>query len=1046
MSPQCIESVNQAAGRVLTPTQLQAIEDRISGTARRLAGADPQRWRTLSPEARTLEAAQQAMKDIAHEAARKVENAQRQILKTAETHARIDRLAQVNESGRNAALVADIENSQKYIHGLRDEAVSGLVDLLEAGRSGSGAGLGRKALMVLFDAENPLMSRDLAVEIFTGAKGSTGNTIAQKGAQAWLDTIEGMRQRFNAAGGDIRKLDYGYLPQPHDAGRVLDAGRDAWAAKIMPLLDRGRYLKEDGSRMNDTELADMLRRVWETLATEGRNKMTPGEFKGTGSRSNRGNDSREIHFKDADSYLAYMRDFGEGSMYDAMLAHISGVARDIGLVERYGPNPEQQMRVQMDAAVMADNGSKRVFGLHPQSYWNILNGTTGTPKTPVVAQIGNAARALQTAAKLGGAVVSSVTDVATYFTTAGYNRLSYWEALTNIGRQTSGETREFLTMHGVIADSLLSDMNRWAGDNVSRNLTGRLANSTMKLSLMNVWTDSLRNAFQMTMMSGLAKLSRTDWKALSEYDRVRLERHGITPDDWAVLQQAKLEQHRGMDFLTPEAVRDGDIALARPADIQRVRDAVAAQTQDLQARNAQEQAWIKGRIEKFDAARDALNRSVKRGLDKHLARNEKATEPLLQRMALLDAQREAAQLQGALEADFNKLATQDEVRAFLNAVEDGASADLVDVQQAKPALREGLQAAEAAGRRYGVEKGRLQQRMRELEQRITAMDVQAYRDANKAGKEAMAKADEMAAELRDFIQRSQDRQARRQAVIDRIQGEEAARVAAEAERIKGEVVAKLLGVIKDEGEYAVINPDMATRGWQTWGGLQAGTASGELARTVMQFKSFPFAMISRHWRRMMDAPQVDGAPAAANRLVYGMGLAVSLTLLGAVAFQTKQILAGKDPVAMDTPKFWTRAFSQGGGLGIVGDLLLTDTTQDRSPLDTLGRITMGPTFGTAADLFDLTKGNIDEALAGKDTHAAAEALRFVKAHAPVINLWYTRAAIDHIGLQQVQENLSPGYLARMRARAMKEWGQDYWWAPGDGLPERAPNLGAMGGR
>ena len=118
----------------------------------------------------------------------------------------------------------DIENSQKYIHGLRDEAVSGLVDLLEAGRSGSGAGLGRKALMVLFDAENPLMSRDLAVEIFTGAKGSTGNSIAQKGAQAWLDTIEGMRQRFNAAGGDIRKLDYGYLPQPHDAGRVLDAG------------------------------------------------------------------------------------------------------------------------------------------------------------------------------------------------------------------------------------------------------------------------------------------------------------------------------------------------------------------------------------------------------------------------------------------------------------------------------------------------------------------------------------------------------------------------------------------------------------------------------------------------------------------------------------------------------------------------------------------------------------------------------------------------------------------------------------------------------
>ena len=30
--------------------------------------------------------------------------------------------------------------------------------------------------------------------------------------------IDGMRERFNCSGGDIRKLMYGYLPQPHDAG------------------------------------------------------------------------------------------------------------------------------------------------------------------------------------------------------------------------------------------------------------------------------------------------------------------------------------------------------------------------------------------------------------------------------------------------------------------------------------------------------------------------------------------------------------------------------------------------------------------------------------------------------------------------------------------------------------------------------------------------------------------------------------------------------------------------------------------------------------
>ena len=42
--------------------------------------------------------------------------------------------------------------------------------------------------------------------------------------------------------------------------------------------------------------------------------------------------------------------------------------------------------------------------------------------------------------------------------------------------------------------------------------------------------------------------------------------------------------------------------------------------------------------------------------------------------------------------------------------------------------------------------------------------------------------------------------------------------------------------------------------------------------------------------------------------------------------------------------------------------------------------------------------------------------------------------------------LSPGYLGRMRERAHKDWGQEFWWKPGTGLPDRAPRLvEAVGG-
>jgi hypothetical protein len=824
MTPKCIQAVQQAAGRALTPAQLKAIDDRISATMRRLAVQDPQTWRAMPRDDRILAAATQAMQDLQAEAARRVANTQRQIVKTAETNNRIAQQRQAYGSGHTAALVRDIENTQHYADGVKNDYVRDLRDLIEAGSDGTGAGIGRRALMALFDADNPVMSRDLAAEIFGNANGSTGNTVAAKAAKAWLSTIEAMRSRFNAAGGNVRKLDYGYLPQPHEQARVLAAGRDAWAQKLLPQLDRTRYLNEDGSRMSDAEVLQVLRGAWDTISSDGLNKLTPGQFQGNGARANAGSESRQIHFKDAPAYLDYMAEFGRGSMYDAMVGHIGGMARDIGLVERYGPNPEQQFRVQRDQAAIGDHGAQRVFGLLPESYWSVVNGASATPQSPRIALIGRDLRNIQTAAKLGSAVISSVTDLGTFFVTTGYNKLGYWQALKNIGAQGNKQTREFLAGHGIIADSLVSDMNRWAGDHLGHNWSGRLANSTMKLSLMNAWSDSLRNAFQMTMMGGLGRMSRTPWAKLSQFDRVRMERHGITPADWQVMQAAQLVPFRGQEFLTPDAI---------------------------------------------------------------------------------------------------------------------------------------------------------------------------YATANPRAQE---------------------------------------------------VAAKMLGLIKDEGEFAVINPDMATRAIQTWGGNQAGTLQGEMSRSVMQFKSFPIAMISRHWRRMMDMPSVPGAPF--NRLAYGAAMATTLTVLGAVAFQVKQLLQGKDPAAMDSPKFWARAGLQGGAMGILGDLLLSDPND--APGDAAANAVKnvaGPAPGAAFELlFKLGAENVHEAAAGKDTHAAAEGLRFLKSNTPLINLWYTRAAIDHALLQQVQENVSPGYLSRMKARAKKEWGQDYWWEPGEALPERAPDLSTIGGQ
>lgn len=820
MLKKCIDQVNAVAGRTLSQAEIASIDDRLTGTAQAMARQDRAAWLALTPAQRTLAAAERAMQDAKAEARLKLQRQQLQLVKRADVDGEIAGIQDLFNDSRSRALVRHMEQTDSYIKGVKDQYWSQLRSLFDAATSTNGVSAGRRALQFLFDVENPQMTRDLATEVFARGEGGTGNKLAVEAAKAWNTTVETMRQRFNNAGGDIGRLEYGYVPQASDQGRVLAVGQDAWVQKTMPKLDRSRYVRPDGRQMDDAEMTAFLRASWETLSSGGLNKLDPGRFQGSGARANRGSEARQLHFRGGQAYVEYMSEFGNGSMYDAMTSHVSGLARDIALVERYGPNPSHQFQVQMDLAKIQDRGIRNAFGSSPQVYFDLIMGTAGNVQNASLARVATDMRNLNVASKLGRAVWASLSDIPTYMVTAGYNKLPYWQALKSIGGQLSGETREFLNAHGLIAESLVSDLNRFSGDHIRNNWSGKVANSVMKLSLMNAWTDSMRRAFQMTMMGGMGKMAGKKWGELTEWDRTHMARKGITEDDWAVISQVKPTEYRGQKYLTPESIMDT-------------------------------------------------------GADN------------------------APQL-----------------------------------------------------------------------------------------------------------------------------------------------VSKVLGLIRDESEYAVINPDLATRGAQTWGGLQAGTKRGELARSVMQFKSFPMAMISRHYRRMIDAPRgLDGAPAAANRLAYGTAIMLGTTIAGGVAFQIKEMLSGRDPLAVNSGRFWSEALLQGGGLSIVGDMLFQDPRETPGGFAaSVGGTVLGPSAGTLFDVVGLGVENAWRAASGDDLNLGAGAARTVRGTLPYQNLWWLSGAIDHTFFHALQENLSPGYLSRVERRASRQHDQDYWWQLGPGLPERGPDL------
>lgn len=252
-----------------------------------------------------------------------------------------------------------------------------------------------------------------------------------------------------------------------------------------------------------------------------------------------------------------------------------------------------------------------------------------------------------------------------------------------------------------------------------------------------------------------------------------------------------------------------------------------------------------------------------------------------------------------------------------------------------------------------------------------------------------------------------------------------------------QLAAAVQGVLNNELLYAVPEPDALTRVITTGGGQARGTVVGEAARSLLQFKSFPIAVLSLHAQRALAARQLRGGYSAA---AYAATLIASTTVLGFVAMQLKQIAKGKDPRDPADPATWGAAFIQGGGAGIYGDFLFNDANRfGQGPVTTL----LGPSVGLANDLTKLTLGNVQEAIAGKDPGVAADVVSFGTRYLPGGNLWYTRLVLEREVFDQLALAADPSGTRRRFRRAedrARDEASGYWWRPGTTAPERAPEF------
>ncbi|MEL1938492.1 hypothetical protein [Klebsiella pneumoniae] len=580
MRQECINAVQQAASRRLTQQEIKNIEDRIYRNMRQLARNDPASWRAMTDAERLRRAGQLAANELTNEAALK----KRRVALTIAARQRLDAFIKTYQGkdgklealNRTIAFHADGKSNFLSVESrgkaTRDYALSQIQEAFEAVDP---------RFFHLFEDEASV--RDLVYEM----RGQdTGNVRAKKGAKAWAGVTELLRQRFNDAGGDIGYLENWGIPQHHSMEKVGRVPQDKWVSDVIDKLDRKYYIKDDGQLMSDAELTTFLGEAYNTIATGGQNKLSDTGMRISGARSNRGNASRQIHFKDADSYLEYQREYGDRSLWEVMVGHLEGISKDIALVETYGPNPDHVFRSILDEVTAEQatanperTGRIKRLANSTENLYNFIAGKTQPIANPHIARWSDNIRNWMVASRLGSALLASFSDLGTMYMSAKVanipmNRLfmNQLEAMNPANRMELARARRA----GLAMESLLGSVNRWAMDNMGPSVSRWAATAVMRASGLTAWTDAHKRAYGVTMMGSLGEVvSRApDLRSLDDSDFRILKSKGITEQDFSVWKLAQQEDwgNGNTTMLTPESImRIPDAAVMHLGLPERVR-------------------------------------------------------------------------------------------------------------------------------------------------------------------------------------------------------------------------------------------------------------------------------------------------------------------------------------------------------------------------------------------------------------------------------------------------------------------------------------------
>lgn len=563
----CLEAMQKAAGRELSDDEMTEIVETLQAKQREIQARDA----SLSMEEAALQAADELSRNAEAAAVIERRNAHINFRRRAEAISYIrtnwsDRPDLGLESflvGTNVARMGSRrsvsaeqkELSQSYIAGLlTDLEKSDHLPILTSGT------MDREITKALWQLNKE-------VPDFRGIPEN-----AQEIAGIIRKWQEAARIDANRAGAAIGKLDNYIARQTHDNYKMEAAGFKEWRDFILPRLDPARTFSE--SKDVDKFLLETFNGLVSGVHLKHGADKKSG-FKGPRNLAKKLSHERVLHFKDAYSWFEYNQQFGTGNLREAIIGGLDKMGESTALMRKLGTNPEANWDQILDALrndLKGNPDGLRKFEEDArgmlQNRFHEVDGTSRIPTSHSAARVASNLRAWQSMTKLGGAVVSAISDLPVAASEFRYQGQGFFGPLAEImtkmvdGKKTA-EKREILSSLGVFMDSMRGDVvSRFSADDSLGGRMSRAQRLFFKANGLTWWTDTVRSSVALMMSHNLALHRGKSFDNMGDMARV-LRLYGIDQGRWYLLGKAPQKLADGREYMTGDGIDqipDADLA------------------------------------------------------------------------------------------------------------------------------------------------------------------------------------------------------------------------------------------------------------------------------------------------------------------------------------------------------------------------------------------------------------------------------------------------------------------------------------------------------